>query len=270
MKFLIVYKETVYRSSLIFHRRSFTSVERTLNCHGIKFDRLARGKSFDENRYALVISLGGDGTYLDAARHLEKVPILGVNSAPGHSVGRFCPVQASNFEKALKNFLQGKLKTKRIHRMSVFLNGKRWRHPVLNDVLVCHAVPSAMSRYILTVGATHEEQRSSGLWISTAAGSTGAIQSSGGRALPLFSRRFQYLPRELFEGHGARYRLKGGPLPKSVPGLKVISRMQEGRLYLDGAHVWLPFKYGSRLNIGLSLAALSALYPSEKLGNDSF
>ena len=270
MKFLIVYKETVYRSSLIFHRRSFTSVERTLKRHGIKFDRLARGKTFDEGRYALVISLGGDGTYLDAARHLERIPILGVNSAPGHSVGRFCPVQASDFEKALKDFLRGKLKTKRIQRMSVFLDGKKWRHPVLNDVLVCHAVPSAMSRYILTVGAAQEDQRSSGLWISTAAGSTGAIKSSGGRALSLFSRRFQYLPRELFEGHGARYRLKGGLLPKNAPGLKVVSRMQEGRLYLDGAHVWLPFKQGSRLAVRVSSASLSALYPSEKLANGSF
>ncbi len=262
MKFLIVYKESVYKSSLIFHRRSFAAVERTLKDRGIKFDRLARGKAFDESRYALVISLGGDGTFLDAARHLEKISILGVNSAPGHSVGRLCPVSQSNFEKALKDFLKGKLMTKRIQRMDVSLNGKKWRHPVLNDVLVCHAVPAAMSRYLLTVGGVCEDQRSSGLWISTAAGSTGAIRSSGGRELPLFSKRFQYLPRELFEGHGARYRLKGGLLPKSAPGLKVVSRMQEGRLYLDGAHVWLPFKYGARLDIALSRAALSALYPS--------
>lgn len=262
MKFLIVYKESVYRSSLVFHRRSFAAVERTLKNSGIKFDRLARGKAFDESRYALVISLGGDGTFLDAARHLEKTPILGINSAPGHSVGRLCPVRCSDFKKALKDFLEGKLRVKSIHRMEVSLNGKRRRHPVLNDVLVCHAVPAAMSRYLLTVGKIREEQRSSGLWISTAAGSTGAIKSSGGREIPLFSKSFQYLPRELFEGHGARYRLKGGLLPKGAPILNVVSRMREGRLYLDGAHVWAPFESGVRLDISLSSASLLALYPS--------
>ena len=263
MKFLIVYKESVYRSSLIVHRRSFAAIEWTLTRRGIKFDRLARGKAFDESSYNLVISLGGDGTFLDAARYLKKTLILGVNSAPGHSVGRLCPVSRSTFEKALKDFLEGKLNIKRIHRMNISLNGKRWRHPVLNDVLVCNAVPAAMSRYRLTVGGTREDQRSSGLWISTAAGSTGAIKSSGGRELPLFSKRFQYLPRELFEGHGARYRLKGGVLPKKA-GFKVVSQMREGRLYLDGARVWRAFRYGARLEIALSRASLLALYPSQE------
>lgn len=261
MKFLIVYKESVHRSSLFFHRRSFAAVEGALKNRGIKFDRLARGKAFKESRYALVISLGGDGTFLDAARHLKKTPILGVNSAPGHSVGRLCPVSRSGFKKALKDFLEGKLRTKSIHRMQVSLNGKRWRHPVLNDVLVCHAVPAAMSRYLLTVGKIREDQRSSGLWISTAAGSTGAIKSSGGRELPLFSKYFQYLPRELFEGHGARYRLRGGVLRKN--SLKVISQMREGRIYVDGARVRLPFGYGARLDIASSATDLTALYPSQ-------
>ena len=260
LKFLIVYKDSVYRSSLTFHRRSFAAIERTLKSRGIKFDRLARGKAFDESSYDLVISLGGDGTFLDAARYLDKTPILGVNSAPGHSVGRLCPVSRSNFEKALKNFLEGELRLKRLHRMQVSLEGKRWHQPVLNDVLVCHAVPAAMSRYLLTISGTREDQRSSGLWISTAAGSTGAIKSSGGRELPLFSKCFQYVPRELFEGHGARYRLKGGVLPKNI-GLKVVSQMREGRIYLDGARVWLSFKSGAQLNITSSPTALMALFP---------
>ena len=144
--------------------------------------------------------------------------------------------------------------------MRISVNGKTWKHPVLNDALVCHTVPAAMSRYLLTVGKTTEAQRSSGLWISTAAGSTGAVRSSGGLELPIFSTRFQYQPRELFEGHGARYKLKGGALSENER-LKVVSQMHEGRIYLDGAHVCLPFEYGARLDVAACGDDLTALYP---------
>lgn len=170
MRFLVVYKESVYRASLHSHRRSFAAVERILRGFGIPFDRLIRGRAFGEDRYSLVISLGGDGTFLDAARYLKKVPIMGVNSAPGHSVGRFCPVNRSNLRVALNDFFGKRLTAKRIHRLNISLNGKTWKHPVLNDVLVCHAAPAAMSRYVLSIGKVREAQRSSGLWVSTAAG----------------------------------------------------------------------------------------------------
>lgn len=260
MRFLVVYKESVYRASLHSHRRSFAAVERILRGFGIPFDRLIRGRAFGEDRYSLVISLGGDGTFLDAARYLKKVPIMGVNSAPGHSVGRFCPVNRSNLRVALNDFFGKRLTAKRIHRLNISLNGKTWKHPVLNDVLVCHAAPAAMSRYVLSIGKVREAQRSSGLWVSTAAGSTGALQSSSGRRLPLFSSRLEYQPRELFEGHGARYRLKGGVLSEWMR-VKVTSQMKEGRIYVDGAHVWLPFSYGSRLDVFSSKNDLIALYP---------
>ena len=215
--------------------------------------------------------MGGDGTFLDAARFVDHTPILGINSDPTHSVGRFCPADRSNFKNLLERVVSGKFQTRRIHRMQIRLNQKKWKNPVLNDVLICHAVPAAMSRYRLTVNQKSEAQRSSGIWISTAAGSTGAMRSSGGRVLPVFSNRIQYMPRELFDGHGARYRLRGGLLPPArrsggdgKASLTIRSQMREGRVYIDGAHVWLPFKYGDRLEVTRSKSPLSAIYPLKK------
>ena len=266
-KILVVYKKSAYqlglknlRRSHDFHYQTLAAVEKALkNFKEVNFDRLARGKVFDGRKFDLVVSVGGDGTFLDAARHLGSTPILGVNSAPGHSVGRFCPACPDDFEKTLDAYLHGRLKTKRIERMQVRVNRKIWCHPVLNEVLVSHAVPAAMSRYLLKVGGKSEAQRSSGLWISTAAGSTGAIKSSGGKVLPLFSKQFQYLPRELFDGHGAGYHLKGGLLPATRPVVTVQSQMRGGRLYFDGAHQWLPFHYGDVLQIFLSKCPLKVI-----------
>jgi len=74
-----------------------------------------------------------------------------------------------------------------------------------------------MSRYYLQVGKLLEEQRSSGVWIATAAGSTGGLRSAGGKVLPKEDKKFQYKPRELYYGKKTCYHLKGGikPGPKS-------------------------------------------------------
>ena len=61
---------------------------------------------------------------------------------------------------------------------------------VLNDILICHHNPGAMSRYYLTVGRVREEQRSSGVWIATAAGSSGGLHSAGGKVLPRKIKNF--------------------------------------------------------------------------------
>jgi len=46
-------------------------------------------------------------------------------------------------------------------------NGEPIPELVLNEVLIAHSNPAATSRYIIEVDDMKEEQRSSGLWIST-------------------------------------------------------------------------------------------------------
>ena len=78
--------------------------------------------------------------------------------------------------------------------MRVELNGESLHDRVLNEALFCHASPAATSRYILRVARADgaepdvladEEQKSSGLWVGPAAGSTAAQRSAGGSVLPL-------------------------------------------------------------------------------------
>ena len=49
----------------------------------------------------LVIAVGGDGTFLQVARFVDDLPVLGVNSDPTSSVGFFTVAARDTFEEIL-------------------------------------------------------------------------------------------------------------------------------------------------------------------------
>ena len=106
---------------------------------------------------------------------------------------------------------------------------------VLNEVLVCCSSPAATSRYILEHGGADEEQKSSGIFIGPAAGSTAAQRSAGGRVLPLTSDKLQFVVREPYTPAGETLRLPRGLV---APGhtLSIRVKMGDGRVFVDGPH----------------------------------
>jgi NAD+ kinase len=145
--------------------------------------------------------------------------------------------------------------------MQVTINDRLLPYCALNDLLVAHANPAAMTSYILDIGSVSESQRSSGLWIATAAGSTAAIRAAGGRILPLRSRKLQYLVREPYNGDRCRYRLRQGIIgPETL--LAVTSRTRRGRLFIDGPHLHF------FLGLGDVLTVTTAATPLRVLGLD--
>ncbi len=206
---------------------------------------------FADGRYDLVITVGGDGTVLDASHMSRKVPILGVNSDPLRSVARFSGCDLDNFPRVLEGYLRGRIKPVSVPRLQFSLNGRVHPWPVLNDLLVTTVSPAGTSRYTLRVGAKVEEHMSSGVWISTAAGSTAANLSAGGKILPATRRAFQYVVREAYlPKFGRRSLLQGVLGPKNR--MEVVSYMRDGRIYLDGANKILPFVLGDHLVVKLS------------------
>lgn len=228
------------------HARALLGVQAELRRRKLQFHSLYRARHRDFAPYDLIISVGGDGTLIEAARSITTQPLLGVNSDPSRSAGHFCAATLETFAATLDAWCAGRLPLSRLARLQLAVDDEVLPWPVMNDVLVAHRVPAAMSRYTLTVGGTSEAQRGAGLWICTAAGSTGAVASAGGQPLSWRSHRRQYLARELFEGRGAVYKLRRGTVPASER-LEVRSLMREGMLYLDGPHLRVPFPHGSRL-----------------------
>ena len=230
------------------HRATLVEVQHALRSRGLRFRMIHRAMRHDYRPYELVIAVGGDGTFLEAARGVTRQVLFGVNSDPDRSAGCFCRANLQTVGRMLESLLNDGVRTQRLHRMQLTLNQQRLGFTVLNDLLIAHENPAAMSRCAIAVNGIREEQRSSGLWICTAAGSTGAMQSAGGHAMPKASDALQYRPRELYKPPGLRYRLTGGlvPAPRTI---RLRSLMRQGMVYVDGEHLKVPFRYGDRLQI---------------------
>jgi NAD+ kinase len=235
------------------HRRTVATVRESLRGHSIDFAEIvpdcATGPELSRLAAAdLVVSIGGDGTFLAVSHHVSSGAILGVNSAPQDSVGHFCAARRADVGRFVDAILARRLRPVRLLRLQLELDGRRVGSPVLNDLLVVHSCAASTTRYRLRVGARSEEHRSSGIWISTPAGSSAGIHSAGGRRMPTGSRRFQYRVRELYREPGRSYRLAAGVL-ESDGALWVTSAMSEGRIYVDGARTEIPFPFGAMAHV---------------------
>ncbi len=97
----------------------------------------------------MVISVGGDGTFLDASHHVNSLPLLGINSSRSSSFGHFCLASLKNIEKVLDDIENDNIKTIKLLRLELLLNGKVLPDLVLNEVLIAHSNPAAASRFIV-------------------------------------------------------------------------------------------------------------------------
>jgi NAD+ kinase len=210
-------------------------------------------------RADLVITVGGDGTLLDASHMVDaECPLLGINSAPSYSVGFFCGGVKGHVATTLERALEDRLSRTTLTRMRVELNGKPLHDRVLNEALFCHASPAATSRYILELVSGTEDQRSSGLWIGPAAGSTAAQRSAGGKVLPLRSERIQYVVREPYTPAGGHFRYARG-LVEPGDELVLRSKMREAKVFLDGHRLVHSVTLGDVLTLRRSTETLTVL-----------
>ena len=234
------------------HEESMEAIVHALHQLPVEFELAYRAGLKVTKQYHLVVSVGGDGTFLQAARTVRRTPILGVNSDPLRSEAVFCSATPRTFLRLCRAALAARLSELRLYRLQLLLNGKLLQPQALNDVLMVHDDPATMSRYRLQIGKREELQKSSGLWVSTAAGSSSAVLAAAGVRLPWSSKRFQYRPRELYRGRLSRYRLTGGMLsPRGA--VRVTWLMRRGAAFIDGPHVKVPLGFADRLDIRLSL-----------------
>jgi NAD+ kinase len=237
------------------NQRTLAAVCAALEALRLPYDSVYRGNLQSTAGYNLLLTVGGDGTFLEVARATADTPILGVNSDPQRSTAFFCAAERRNIQQRLEALLAGTLSEVRLARLQASINDIPLPHLALNDLLLAHANPAATTSYILHLGTINEPQKSSGLWIATAAGSTAAIRAAGGRVLPLRSRKLQYLVREPYFGDGHRYQLLKGLVTPGTP-LRVTSRMRRGRLFVDGPHLRHALGLGDVLTVTTAAAPL--------------
>lgn len=212
-------------------QKSLEKVVASLNEEGIGHDVIYRADLTAISDRDLVVSVGGDGTFLEVSHYILDTPILGVNSDPSTSVGYFCATDAWG----IKSYL-GDVPITRVNRMELELDGVVLAEHILNDVLFAHANPAAVARYDVEVGDEVTSFRNSGLLVSTAAGSTAWMYQHDGVIMPLDSMVLQYATRS---GRGRS--------TSFADELTIHSHTRQGTLFVDGAHVRYPCGIGSSL-----------------------
>ncbi len=252
-KALVVFKEeSAQPKHHRTHSASLKKVCATLEKNKISYRVIRREKLKTKIKEHFVITVGGDGTFLHASHFSDsKQLLLGVNSVPHASHGAFCSTDAHGFERKLKKLLLHQASITSLVRLQAKINGKKISFLALNDILFANPSPAGTSRYEIKAKGIKEIQKSSGVWISTPSGSSAAIHSAGGKVLPKHSRQFQFLVREPFLQGKEKIKMIRGILSSSA-SIQLRPHMSRGALFIDGAHIHYPLKYGDKVEIGLS------------------
>jgi NAD+ kinase len=262
--------ETVTRVKLAHseHYETLEQIQKELSKRDIEYRAVAR---VDLTTFVtgvdLVISVGGDGTFLDASHYVQSIPLLGVNSSRSSSFGHFCLANESNLGAVLEEIESDDRQPLRLLRLELELNGSALPELVLNEVLVCHSNPAGTSRYFIEIGNLREEQRSGGIWIGTPAGSTGALRAAGADILPIGDDRIVYKVREPGPRPSECWQLLGGLIARDQQ-IRVISQMRTGSLFIDGQHIDYGFGLGDELIVSASGKDLIAFVSAS--ANDIF
>jgi NAD kinase len=131
--------------------------------------------NFDFGRCVLVVVIGPDGLVANTAKYVGNLPIVAVNPDPARNDGVLLPFTIRNAGSAVSRVLDRKAKLREITLAEVNTNDGQ-RMLAFNDFFVgCSSHVSA--RYTIEAESRIESQSSSGVLVSTGAGSTGWLSS---------------------------------------------------------------------------------------------
>ena len=168
-------------------RRIYKIVEQ----HGFRFvpdedlgrtAKIPGGKPLRRMEIALLVTLGGDGTVLKAAKEMfkPKTPILAVNMGRR---GYLTEVEPSEFETAFSKWEKGNYELEEQWKLSVFHKGQVVGE-ALNEALLLPTIPAKMLNLTIALGGKQVFQaRADGIIVSTPTGSTAHSFSAGGPVL---------------------------------------------------------------------------------------
>ncbi len=199
----------------------------------------------------LVVTVGQDGLVSNTAKYLSGQPILAVNPDPGRYDGVLLPFTVKNFAGPLAHALEGDMRTRKVS-LALATSSNNQSLLAFNDFYI-GARSHVSARYEIEVGGRTEFQSSSGMIVSTGAGSTGWLQSVfagavgvvealGGRVvpppdngrIPWDTDQLVYSVREPFPSQTTRCSIVHGRFGNDSP-LRVTSHMPaNGVIFSDG------------------------------------
>jgi NAD+ kinase len=144
--------------------------------------KIPGGKPLKRMEINLLVTLGGDGTVLKAAKEMlrPKTPILAVNMGRR---GYLTEVEPPEFEAAFTKWEKGDYELEEQWKLSV-LHQNRQLGEALNEALLLPTIPAKMLNLNLNLhGKRVFQARADGIIVSTPTGSTAHSFSAGGPVL---------------------------------------------------------------------------------------
>jgi len=123
----------------------------------------------------LVITLGGNGLVVNVAKYLDGQPIVAVNPDPRRHDAILVPFPVRDAEKVIRSCLDGRMKVQEVTMAEARLNDGQ-SLLAFNDLFIGRR-DHASARYRIEFDGNGEAQSSSGIIVSTGAGSTGWLKS---------------------------------------------------------------------------------------------
>ena len=155
--------------------------KKDISCEFLSFDGFAEDKPFKD--YDFVITLGGDGTVLYAARNCVEydVPVFPVNLG---QFGFMSSVQQNEWQQSLELFLSGKAPSQDrcMLKATLYRDGKlQGQQLALNDIVISAKHTARTVAMDLLFDSDHLcKLKSDGVIICTPTGSTAYSASAGG------------------------------------------------------------------------------------------
>lgn len=254
-------EDDAYRTSLEILRRSLDFelpqqlVDRTLV------------PTFQFQQQDLVVTLGQDGLVANVAKYVGSQPIVAVNPEPERFDGILLPFLPDQAHSAVANVMGARARVRQVTLAEVKL-GDGQKLLAFNDLFI-GARSHVSALYRISQGSKSEVQSSSGVLISTGAGSTGWMSSVFNMAsgvarfcggVPLKpdrmeweDRRILYVVREPFISRHSQASLVAGML-QSEDQLILESLMPTGgAIFSDGVEAdFLQFNSGARASVRAS------------------
>jgi len=229
----------------------------------------------------LIVTLGQDGLVVNVAKYLQDQPILAFNPDPSRVDGVLIPFRMEQAEQTLQDAVYSFMPTRRYTMARASLVDGQTLDAV-NDLFI--GVQSHTSaRYRLSYRGLTEDQSSSGIIVSTGAGSTGWFRSvltaSAGVAAGVLGfdsagdlrDRYQFDPesqelrftvREPFVSRMSSAEIVYGSIAAGE-SLQIVSQMPHGGvIFSDGMEAdFLRFESGMTLTISLADRRMNLLWP---------
>lgn len=162
---------------------------------GVKAQIIERAAlpNFQFSERDLVVTIGPDGLVINTAKYVSIQPILAFNPDPTRIDGVLTPFHVSEPRWAIDQALRGNLQAKPVSMAKAQLNDGQSLYAV-NDLFI-GARTHVSARYRIEFGNASENQSSSGLIVSTGAGSTGWLSSVVGGARTLTGQPVKQAPQ---------------------------------------------------------------------------